>query len=975
VTSDEPMTSCPTDDTLGAMLDRALSQEESDRVAAHLDTCDACQQVAIAAVRAGAMTPVTIALGTPSLPPLAEGTPIHPGATIGRFAVGKLLGAGGMGHVYEAYDVELDRSIALKVLRPELAGKSDAVAERLVRESRIMAKVVHPAVITVHDVGRDGDAVFIAMELIRGQTLGAFIATASPSWREIVALYERAGHGLAAAHAVGVVHRDFKPDNVLVEIDAARAKRVVVTDFGIARAAIEPALVSQRVHADVRLTATGATIGTPAYMAPEQLAGRAVDQRADVFAFAVSLWEALFGARPFPGATIDAIREAMTRPPRAPSGVPRRLVRALERGLAIDPAQRWPDLEAFTRELAAVRSRRHRTQLAAGAAGLVVLGVAGALGLAHASHRDPCAVGLDAFTYDSAALHAAVAGEPAARIDRLATAWRTTHAATCHAEREPIQPAAIAACLDARRIELGGVVDDLISRGPAWAPTFVNLIGNPELCTHPQPGLTSARVPDDPVLRGLVTTLRDELFAGEAARDKQDYKTALADAHSVVGMAAHVWSPVHAEALYLLGTTQSMASGSAEAMATLREAVAVAETAHNDYIAANGWIQLALSSTSDDGQPARGLEYTTYADAAIERLGRPSDLVALYDYVRGATLVDLHREKEAETALREAVALSEHSTTSYTLPQAIQGLGYLFEDQGRYIEAVDAYRRALAALPAGDHSASAIVFRERLAVDLGTIGKGEEAEAMARQAVDIATTSLGEANLDTPMARLMLAEVLDVVGKGNEALAQARSAVATMKQLAGDHGERYGAALRAEAEILTDLGHNADALPLLVRACDIMAAQTGDDTVEQADCLQGESIALSEVGRNGEALALIVKVVPMFTKVLGDANAQVANAIGNRGVIEGRAGQHAAALADLERAVAILQPLDLDAGHLAQARLELGKELWSADRPRARTLIATAVTGFEGSLNMWKKEHAEAQEWLATDGHPKQSAR
>ena len=161
---------------------------------------------------------------------------LAPGTRIGRYEVRALLGAGGMGQVYDAYDRELERSIALKVLRPELAANAAAFAERLVRESRLMAKVVHPSVVTVYDVGNDGDAVFIAMELIRGETLASYVARTTPGWRELVALFARrsGSTGLAATHAAGIVHRDFKPDNVLVR--RRRRRRVIVTDFGIARA-------------------------------------------------------------------------------------------------------------------------------------------------------------------------------------------------------------------------------------------------------------------------------------------------------------------------------------------------------------------------------------------------------------------------------------------------------------------------------------------------------------------------------------------------------------------------------------------------------------------------------------------------------------------------------------------------------------------------------------------------------------------
>ena len=378
---------CPTDDVLGALVEHALPPDEADRVTAHLDACGACRELVIAAVRGGVATSVTVPNGGPRT--LVRAAPRERtslvGTRIGRYQLEKLLGAGGMGQVYEARDRELERAVAVKVLRPDFVGVAD-ITERLMRESRIMAKVTHPAVITVYDVGREGEIVFIAMELVRGETLASFVARTRPDWREIVGLFERAGHGLAAAHAAGIVHRDFKPDNVLVETAGDRARRLLVTDFGIARGPEMADDAGGRASdGELRLTAAGSTLGTPAYMAPEQLDGKPVDARADVFAFAVSLWEALCGVRPFLGATVAEIRAAMERPPRAPRSLPGPLVSALERGLAIDPAARTADMPALLGELQRIRTRRTRLGRSFAAIGLVGIGVTGALALTHST--------------------------------------------------------------------------------------------------------------------------------------------------------------------------------------------------------------------------------------------------------------------------------------------------------------------------------------------------------------------------------------------------------------------------------------------------------------------------------------------------------------------------------------------------------------------------------------------------------------
>jgi tetratricopeptide (TPR) repeat protein len=983
------MTPCPTDDTLGAMLQHALDRDETERVGSHLDQCVACQQIVIAAVRGGLATPPPTAIGTPSLSPLVAGEPGRSeiGSRIGRYEVRTLLGAGGMGHVYEAYDAELDRAIALKVLRPELAGVAAVLAERLLRESRIMAKVVHPSVITVHDVGREGDAVFIAMELHRGETLGAYVARARPPWREIVSLFERAGDGLAAAHDAGVVHRDFKPDNVLIELEGTRVKRVVVTDFGIARVTaslddLTPTPGSS--PRNVRLTATGSAIGTPAYMAPEQLAGKLVDKRADVFAFSVSLWEALFGQRPFPGNTVDEIRARMKQGPVALHGdVPRRLVRVVERGLAIDPDERWPDMRSMWAALRPIRARRRRSAIAAGAAGLVGIGVAGALLLARHAPDDRCAPGLDAIsrTYDpgrSVIVRAALARDPGtstavlAKLDAMAAAWRTTHIATCHVDREPAQPPTTTACLDARRLELDAYIDDVITDGPRYARTLGGILGEPVRCATPAPGLLSARVPEDRALRRKVTAIRYRAFDAEDARDRADFTGALASAVTIVADAAPVWPPLHAEALYLLGTIQSQGGNNQVAVKALREAAAVADAAHADYIAANVWLQLATSVTFDNGDPVHGLEYVGYAEAANNRLGRPGDVTTMVEYVKGATLVEADRSAEGEVALRHAVELAEANTPEL-IPQAIQGLGYLYEDQGRTVEAVEAYREALARLPKTGPGvpSAAVIFRGRLAQNLSLLGKSTEAEAVAREGAEIADRTLGRDNLDRVVAHVNLAQVLEESGQLDKALVEIQGARRDIARLQSDRSERYGEVLGLEASILVDLDRVTEAETLFARACDVIAFQAGDGSSQEAECWMNESEALFRIGRSAEVVALMDKALPALVKTYGEDHPQVANALVTRGAAHHRLGHHVAATADLEKSIAMFAKVPIEGGHLAGAEWALAKELWRRDPTRAHALIETALKRFDTASVTWSRTRADAAEWLATDGNPK----
>ncbi len=368
---------------------------------------------------------------------------------LGRFKLERELGAGGMGVVYAAFDPELERRVAVKVLR----ARSDDARTRLSREARAMAKLSHPNVITVFDVGSAGGEDFVAMELIDGGTLGDWLST-RPRPAEILAAFVAAGRGLDAAHSEGLVHRDFKPSNVL----RSSAGRIVVTDFGLARAegsdegggspTSSDAIAFDQTQAPTAaaLTRTGSLLGTPAYMSPEQWRFEPVTAATDQFAFCVALWEAFAGKRPFGGDTLEALKNDVLRGPAAldSAEVPRRLRPILRRGLALSPEQRWPSMTTL---LAAIDRANARRRWIAAAAGAGVLGAGVAMFVATRDTAPPCAP--PAVDPDAAAL--ADAARP--HVER----WREVREHACEAPRE-VRSAQLL-CLDgvvARIVDLFG---------------------------------------------------------------------------------------------------------------------------------------------------------------------------------------------------------------------------------------------------------------------------------------------------------------------------------------------------------------------------------------------------------------------------------------------------------------------------------------------------------------------------------------
>jgi serine/threonine protein kinase len=291
--------------------------------------------------------------------------------TIGRYEVLRRIGRGGMGTVYVAHDPELDRKIALKVLRADRRSGR----ERMLHEARALARLSHPNVVAVHEVGLHDERVFVAMELVEGKTLRAWLED-RPGRTGIFEVFLQAARGLEAAHRAGLVHRDFKPDNVLIGDDG----RVRVVDFGVAKAwgaagdslAGPPTSATDSLDPTVRpeaassssssgaampnLTLTGQLLGTPAYMAPEQFLGAPVDARTDVFAFCVTLYEALTGRRPFDGEDTAAVAWSVLQGQARPlevSDVPASITTLVEQGLSREADRRPASLEGLVRALEA----------------------------------------------------------------------------------------------------------------------------------------------------------------------------------------------------------------------------------------------------------------------------------------------------------------------------------------------------------------------------------------------------------------------------------------------------------------------------------------------------------------------------------------------------------------------------------------------------------------------------------------------
>lgn len=456
---------------LAFALGRA-SAAEREEVERRMDECSACRAQVAAAARVAAAEADTLC--EPQRRGPARATPsagLMPGDRVGRYVVERALGMGGMGVVSLANDPELARQVAIKLVRRDLGTQSDAEFEvRLRREAQAMATLSHPNVVRIFDIGRYDERVFLAMEYVAGTTLDAWLSEARRAPAAILALFTQAGAGLAAAHRAGLIHRDFKPTNVLVDLGGV-AK---VTDFGLARWTTLAEPVSGRAGLPPLaspVASTAAILGTPAYMSPEQRAGGLVDARADQYAFAVTLLDALVGQSPTsrlvePASSSVAIARALTA-----AGILPTIRRALVRALAVQPANRFSSMDELVAQLA---PRRHvRRWLAVG----TMFPAACLAAWLISREGNACAVenSKQFTTATRGEVVAVLSAQPrlfsewtaervAVALDAAAGAIMTDKAALC-AHR----PAPTATCLASRELTLHTVVD-AIRRDPSVEP-------------------------------------------------------------------------------------------------------------------------------------------------------------------------------------------------------------------------------------------------------------------------------------------------------------------------------------------------------------------------------------------------------------------------------------------------------------------------------------------------------------------------
>ncbi len=956
---------CPDDNTLAELCDGSMPSERRALLGEHIDGCEDCREAVAALV--GGRTPATPAIPAGQL--VVEGSrELVAGTMVGRYRIERRVGAGGMGVVYAAVDAELERKVALKFLRPELEKHGgDALEQRLLRECRAMAKLAHPNVITLYDIDRLDGRLYMAMELIDGQSLRGWLGE-KRGWTEILGTFVAAGNGLAAAHRAGIVHRDFKPDNVLIANDG----RVLVMDFGVAASGVMDSesgvgVGKGRGTEEVGLTVTGMAVGTPAYMPPEQYRGDPVDARSDVFSFCVSLFQALHGRRPFAGARSSEIQDAIAAgaiaaPPDG-SEVPGWLHRAVVRGLAADPAQRWPSMDALLAVLAPRRRRRRRT--VAAAAAIVVLAAGGAAAWAWTAGEaqgkqkqqqvhelelqgngcpDPrerlgAAWDLDTELRVQTAVLAA-GGPPAiarwrrvdAALDRWSDRWTAMHAQVCAAGRSGEVSRELTdlrmECLDARRREAAALTELLAESPPDGLDGAAEAVeGLPAVDGCATAAVLGVRMhwPEDQETRREVAELRNAIARADALRLAGDPRSGALLLEPLVALAAGLhWKPIEAELQYTLGAIQ--ATGNPKiALATVRRAAVTAEASRHELVAAEAWILLISIAAEDLGDLERAAEYADSAQAAIERLGGDRELESRYRYHLGILRWRQGKHAEAEAEFAKALALARAIGSSAQEIGALSGLGLVYEDRGEFKRALEIHQKVIAARAAefGPVHPDLALDHANLASAYMELGDQAAALEHATQALAIGEQALGAGHPELGTHVFNLGEMQRVAGNGEQALALFRRAEQIYADGLGPRHARVAMTLEHQGGALIGLDRAAEAVPLIERALGIYRDTVGEHHADHGKCLVNLADAETRAGKLDAALDHARSGRDTLRAALGPDHAHVGFAGVQLGTTLLAAGRARDAIAELEAAIAIYERSDWDPAMTTAARATL----------------------------------------------------
>ncbi|MEM9463258.1 MAG: tetratricopeptide repeat protein [Myxococcota bacterium] len=838
----------------------------------------------------------------------ADESTFEPGQSIDRYMVIEEIGAGAMGAVLKAYDAELDRAVAIKLLHAEVDEEDTA---RLRREAQALARLSHPNVVQVYDVGEIDGKTFVAMELVKGQTLREWMEKPDQprAWRECVDVYLQAGAGLAAAHEAGLIHRDFKPDNAIIDTKG----KVRVLDFGMARRTrrttdAQPEYQSDRpadlaandLALETSLTNPGTIMGTPLYMPLEQWRGEDAGPHSDQFSFCVALYEALYGERPFGGKTIYELEDTLAEgrvPPPDPKGpvVPSRVRNVVLRGLSSDRSQRWhsmDDLLAELRRLAAPRGRRYIAR----ALTVGLAAIAGSTGfLGYLEMKDRCTGALAQMdgiwdddrrqTVEAAILGTEVSYAPGTwtrveqQLDDYANAWMDKHTEVCEAtsvrgEQSEEAMRLRMRCLSKRRTSLRASVAELANINPKTVENAVKLASSlPKLpiCDdlnrlEQQDQLMPP--PEDPSVATEVKQVREHLAAIEAMGKAGRYAKGLEQVESVMQWAKELgYPPLLANAQYWRGNLRNDNGQYVEAEQDLRRAY------------------------------TRAVEHR-HDDVALDTAQRLTFVVG----------VQLARHDEGQQwGEMVSLPLAQRSKESLELAESLNTLGNVSSRHGKYEEAKRYYRKAVRLRQeafGADHPDVATIL-DNLGVVLKSQGKYEEAKAYHQRALAIREKALGPDHPNVAYSLNNLGDALDSQGKYKEARVHHQRALRIRERVLGVNHPLVADSLNNLGIAYSNEGEYEEAKSRHKRALEIREESLSVDHPDVAMSLDNLGTVYLDQGKYEAAKAHYERALKIREKTLGVDHPNVADSLNNLGITYSSQGEYEEAKGCHKRALKI----------------------------------------------------------------------
>jgi len=891
------------EETLRSLAQGTLDAELATPARQHVQDCQTCAQ------RLAAVDPLageTLARGsrTPAKGEVflsASSRALEQGSRVSRYILLERLGSGGMGEIYAAYDPQLDRRIALKLMRADVLSAMGTRSGRasLLAEAKALARLNHPNVVAVYDVGEVGEEIFIAMELVEGDVLRDWLAEHRRPPAEILQVFKMAGRGLAAAHAVGLVHRDFKPLNVIVGRDG----RARVVDFGLAQAA---AAEAPRPAAASPTTATAepdgrtehAASGTPAYMAPEQIRREQTDARTDQFSFAVSLYEALHGTRPFaadsaPAGLLQAIERGPAPPP-ARSTVPGWIHALLARALSFEREARFPSMEALLEALEQDPIARRRQRWRVAGVALAAAGIVAGAVMARSSAQQQCAPSGSRWSgiWDDtrrAAVRQAMdrTGKPFARaasdaveraLDRYRADWLSMQQASCLATLDGAQPRDVldlrAECLDRRLTYVRALVDQLAVADAATVQNAARAAEDLQPlsdCADEQALRAGAAWPLDPSRRPEVEAARAEVDRASALYTAGSMTAAMKAATDAAARAeATEYKPLVAESQWLLAQLYGRRTDYAQGVvAGHRAAVAAQETGQLELVV-QAWTDV-IAQGSLLGQDMS--LWSSYAEALLRRLsGDTRKYRCRLRRAQSIMALSKRQYRQALALAREALAIAEQMPDRS--PELDRSLGSVATTSW-YLGDLD----------------TAVTVHER-AAELALQVEGAEHPRRGGHLVNLAGILLERGDWEESLRRVAEAEsvfekgfpvdnpwVVTMAQYRSEALAHlevergaslgaealARSQLRALAK-GGDDGDQISNVTATLANILRLHGRCREALPMFERALDALTphAASVDDHWELEEIRERLGACLLSTGQAGRALPQLRESVKWF---------------------------------------------------------------------------------------------------------------